>query len=292
MTPPGVPREQHILLGIGFMILAATILPVMNGFVQWLNLRYPPEQVIWARITGQLLIMLALMLPRSGLRVLATKRPGLQFGRSLCQLVSTSFYFVALVTLPLAKAAAVGFVAPFVVALLAWPMLGERLRAARMLAVAVAFIGVLVVIRPGSESFQPASLLILGSAVTNALYQVLTRMVAPHDRPETSVLWSALLGGVVLTLLVPWFWTAPRSLLDGAAFLAVGALGAAGHYCVARAFGLGPAAVIAPFHYWQIFAAVGMGVLMTGLWPEATTWAGAAIIIAAGVFLAIHEGRR
>ncbi|WP_137177869.1 DMT family transporter [Roseomonas sp. AR75] len=290
MTP--AQREQNVLLGIGFMMLAATILPVMNGFVQWLNLRYPPEQVVWARITGHLVIMLAIMLPRSGLRVLATNRPALQFGRSLCQLSSTSFYFVGLVTLPLAKAAAVGFLAPFIVTLLAWPMLGERLRAARLAAVVLGFIGVLVVIQPGSDSFQVASLLILGSAVTNALYQVLTRKVAPHDRPETSVLWSALVGGVVLTLAVPWFWTTPATLLDLAAFIAVGAIGAAGHYCVARAFGLGPAAVIAPFHYWQIVSATIMGVLLTGLWPEGATWLGAAIIVGAGVFLAINEGRR
>jgi drug/metabolite transporter (DMT)-like permease len=116
--------------------------------------------------------------------------------------------------------------------------------------------------------------------------------VAPHDRPETSVLWSALLGGVVLTLAVPWFWTTPATLPDLAAFVAVGAIGAAGHYCVARAFGLGPAAVIAPFHYWQIVSATIMGVLLTGLWPEAATWLGAGIIISAGVFLAINEGRR
>ncbi|WP_372623517.1 DMT family transporter [Falsiroseomonas sp.] len=292
MTPPGAPREQRILLGIGFMILGATILPAMNGIVQWLTPRYPPEQVVWARITGQLLVMVALMLPRAGLRVLATRRPGLQFARSVCQVVSTSLYFVALVTLPLAKAAVIGFIGPFIVALLAWPMLGERLRLARMLAVAAAFVGVLVVIRPGGAAFQPASLMILGSASLMALYHVLTRMVSTHDRAETSVLWSALLGGVVLTLLVPLFWVTPSSVADALAFLALGAFGAGGHYCVARAFGLGPAAVIAPFQYWQIVTAVAIGVVFSGVWPEPATWVGAAIVVAAGVFLAIHEGRR
>ena len=144
MTPPGTPREQRILLGIGFMMLAASILPVMNGIVQWLNLRYPPEQVIWARITGHLLIMLVLMLPRAGLRVVATNRPALQFGRSLCQLSSTSLYFVGLVTLPLAKAAAVGFLAPFVVALLAWPLLGEPLGVAGLVGVALVSAGMIL----------------------------------------------------------------------------------------------------------------------------------------------------
>lgn len=291
MTETG-PREPRILLGIGFMMLAASFFPVMNGLVQWLSPRYPSEQIIWARITGQFLLMVAIMLPAAGLRVFATRRVGLQVGRSLCQLASTTLYFIAIATVPLAKATAIGFLAPFIVALLAWPLLGERPKLRRMLAVAAAFIGVLVVIRPGGEGFQPASLLILCSASAYALYQVLTRKVAPHDSAETSTLWSALVGAVALTLLAPFFWTTPASFADALAFLGLGALATAGHYCVARALSYGPAAVISPFQYWQIVGSVLVGVALTGLWPDGGTWGGAAIIIGAGVFLAVVEGRR
>lgn len=286
------PREPRLLVGIGFMMLAASILPVMNGTVQWLSPRYPSEQIIWARITGQFLIMLVLMLPAAGLRVFATRRPWHQTGRSLCQFASTMLYFTAIATVPLAKATAIGFLAPFIVALIAWPMLGERPRLRRLLAVVAAFIGVLVVIRPGGDSFQPATLLILGSASAYALYQVLTRMVAGQDKAETSVLWSALIGAVVLTLALPFFWVTPRSLGDALGFVAVGLLGAAAHYCVARAFGYGPATVISPFQYWQILGAVAAGIVVQGVWPDGGTWLGAAIIVGAGVFLAVSEGRR
>jgi drug/metabolite transporter (DMT)-like permease len=286
------PREPRLLIGIGFMMLAATVLPVMNGIVQWLSPRYASEQIIWARITGQFLIMLVLMLPAAGLQVFATRRPGLQVGRSLCQFASTMFYFTAIATVPLAKATAIGFLAPFIVALIAWPMLGERPKLRRVLAVIAAFIGVLVVIRPGGASFQPATLLILGSASAYALYQVLTRMVAGHDKAETSVLWSALIGAVVLTLALPFFWVTPHSLGDALGFVAVGLLGAAAHYCVARAFGYGPASVISPFQYWQILGAVAAGMVVQGVLPDGGTWLGAAIIVGAGVFLAVSEGRR
>jgi drug/metabolite transporter (DMT)-like permease len=289
MSPP--QREPRILLGIGFMMLAASFFPVMNGIVQWLSPRYPSEQIVWARITGQFLLMLAIMLPGAGLRVFATKRPGLQAGRSLCQLTSTSVYFIALASVPLAKAAAIGFIAPFIVALIAWPLLGERPRLRRLIAVCVGFAGVLVVIRPGAAGFQPASLLILVSASAYALYQVLTRKVAPHDGPQTSTLWSALLGAVLLTLLAPWFWVTPAGALDLLAFIALGSFATAGHYCVARAFALGPAAVIAPFHYWQIVGSVIIGVLLTGFWPDGPTWLGAAVIVGAGIHLAVIEGR-
>ena len=291
MTDTG-PREPRIMLGIAFMMLAASFFPVMNGLVQWLSPRYPSEQIIWARITGQFVLMLALMLPGAGLMVFATRRPTLQLGRSFCQLASTSLYFIAVASVPLAKAAAIGFIAPFIVALLAWPLLGEKPQLRRMLAVAAAFAGVLVVIRPGDESFQAASLLILLSASFYALYQVLTRKVAPHDSAQTSTLWSAVVGSAVLTLVVPFVWVTPANLADTLAFLALGGLATAGHYCVARAMSYGPAAVISPFQYWQIVGSVLMGVAITGLWPDGGTWIGAAVIIGAGVFMAVTEGRR
>jgi drug/metabolite transporter (DMT)-like permease len=286
------PREPRVLLGIGFMVLAASLLPVMTGLVQWLSPRYPSEQIVWARIAGHLLVMLAIMLPSAGLRVFATRRLAAQLGRSALQLISTGFHFTALATIPLVKATAIGFISPFIVALLAWPILGERPRLGRMIAVLVAFCGVLVVIRPGSPEFQWASLLVLGSACAFAVYQVLTRMVAPHDRADTSALYSALLGAVVLSLAAPFFWVTPTSLGDAIAMLSLGAFGAAGHYCVARAMSYAPAAVISPFHYWQIIGATIMGVIVTGLWPDTVTWAGAAIVVSAGLYLALSEGRR
>jgi len=286
------PRETRLWLGIGFMLLAASFFPVMNGLVQFLSPRYPSEQVIWARITGHFLAMVVVMLPARGLWVLATRRPGLQAARSLCQLASTSLYFSALASLALAKAAAIGFLAPFVVALLAWPMLGERPSLARLATVAVGFTGVLVVIRPGLDGFEPASLLILGSVLFYGTYQVLTRKVAPHDSAETSSLWSAMLGAVIATLAVPLFWVTPQGLADISAFLALGMLGAAGHYCVARAMAYAPAAVVSPFQYWQIVGSVLMGVALTGLWPDGATWAGSAIIVGAGIALALLESRR
>lgn len=286
------PEQPRILLGIGFMLLAASLFPVMNGLVQWLSPRYPSEQIIWARITGHLVSMLVVMLPASGWLVLATQRPLAQIGRSICQLCSTSFYFVGVASVPLAKAAAISFIAPFIVTLLAWPMLGERPKLRRVLAVCVGFVGVLVVIRPGTSVFQPASLLLLIAACCYALYQVLTRKVAPYDRAETSALYSALLGSVVLSLVVPFFWVTPTSLADGLAFLALGLLGATGHYCVARAMAYAPAAIVAPFLYWQIVGSIIVGFIISGLWPDGGTWIGAAIVVGAGLFLAIAEGRR
>jgi drug/metabolite transporter (DMT)-like permease len=151
---------------------------------------------------------------------------------------------------------------------------------------------VLVVIRPGSAVFQPASLLIVGSAFCYAVYQVFTRKVAGIDRPETSVMYSALVGTVVMSCVVPFVWVLPGTLTDVLLHLALGMLGAGGHWCVAKAMTYGQASVIAPFQYWQMIGSVLVGYVVSGLFPDGYTWLGAGIIVACGITLAVAESRR
>jgi drug/metabolite transporter (DMT)-like permease len=280
-----------VLLGVLLMCTASTLFPVMNGLVQVLSRSYPSEQLIWARTAGHLLIVLALLLPRYGLAVVRTRRPGAQVVRSCMLLTSTTLFFFGVKGIPLAKAACISLMAPFFVTLLAWPMLGERIRPFRLAAVLVGFVGVLVVIRPGSEVFQPASLLIVGSALCYALYQVYTRGVAGQDRPETSVLYSALVGTVVMSAVVPFAWRTPTGVVDALLMGALGLLGAAGHYCVARAMTYAQANTLSPFQYWQIIGSVAVGYVVSGLLPDAQTWMGAAIIVAAGLAIALTAAR-
>jgi drug/metabolite transporter (DMT)-like permease len=283
---------RRLWLGIFFMCVATTCFPIMNGIVQVLSRTYPSEQIIWARTAGHLLIVLVLVIPRYGIEVLATKRPAAQVSRSLLLLGSTTLFFFAVKDVPLAKAASISFMAPFFVTLLAVPMLGERIDAKRLAAVLVGFSGVLVVIRPGSEVFQPAALLIVGSAFCYAVYQVLTRLVAGIDRPETSVMYSGLVGTVVMSFVVPFVWIMPHNATDLMLHLALGLLGAGGHWCVAKAMTYGQASVISPFQYWQMIGSVLVGYVVSGLFPDAYTWVGAGIIVACGVTLAVAESRR
>jgi drug/metabolite transporter (DMT)-like permease len=283
---------RRLWLGIFFMCAATTCFPIMNGIVQVLSRTYPSEQIIWARTAGHLVIVLALVIPRYGIEVLATKRPAAQVSRSLLLLGSTTLFFFAVKDVPLAKAASISFMAPFFVTLLAVPMLGERIDGKRLAAVLVGFSGVLVVIRPGSEVFQPAALLIVGSAFCYAVYQVFTRKVAGTDRPETSVMYSALIGTVVMSFVVPFVWIMPHNTTDLMLHLALGLLGAGGHWCVAKAMTYGQASVISPFQYWQMIGSVLVGYVVSGMFPDAYTWVGAGIIVACGVTLAVAESRR
>lgn len=283
------PAIHRPLLGIALMCVAGTVLPFMNGIGKLLAESYPPEQVVWARFVSHLVWVFVIATPRLGRDLFRTTRPGLQVALSLVMLTSSVIFFVALPHIGLAEASVINFVSPFLVMLLALPMLGERFVMHRVIGVTVGFIGVLVVIRPGADVFNWASIAILGSAGFYALFQVLTRMVAGHDRPETSIFYSVLAGSVATSLAMPWFWKAPMSWGDGVLMASLGFIGAVGHYCLARAMLYAAASVISPFNYWQLIGAVGVGYALFGALPDLWTWAGAVLIVGAGLYIGWRE---
>lgn len=285
-------ERGRVALGIFFMVVATSLFPFMNGAVQLLSERYESDQIIWARVTSHLAFMLLLLLPRDGKALFHTRQLGAQIARSACQLMSTSFYFTAVKFLTLAQATTISFTTPFIVAGLAWPILGERLGLQRLAAMMVAFFGVLVVIRPGSDVFHWASVGVLCSAFFYGLYQVYTRRVAGFDTPNTSVIYSVLMATIVMSILMLFRWKTPESWLDIGLMCSLGIFGGLGHWALAKAMTYAPANVVSPFQYWQLIGAVWVGYLISGKLPDAFTWVGAAIIIGAGLYLAWFDTRR
>jgi drug/metabolite transporter (DMT)-like permease len=290
-SPAPAAAPNRTLTGILFMLAASSMFPVMNGLVQVLSARYSTEQIVWARAASHFVFVLALFIPPLGVAVVRTTQLKWQVIRSMVHLLSMLCFFSGVKYLPLAKAASISFTAPFFVALLAWPMLGERITPNRLMAVIVAFLGVLVVIRPGSEVFQWASLYMLGSAACYGLYQILTRRVAGHDPAETTAVYSALVGTVVMSIWAPFAWTPIASWSDAALLFSLGIIGGTAHYFVARAMIYAQANIIAPFGYWQLVGSVIVGYIISGYLPDAFTWIGAGIIICAGLFIAWNETR-
>ena len=265
----------------------------MNTGVKVLSAHLPVVEIIWARSLVHLVFVFALFAPTSGgWRLFVTRRPAIQVTRSLLLLASTSFFFTALARVPLADATAISFTSPFVVAALAGPLLHERVGTGQWLTIAVGFLGALVIIRPGFGHTSPYALLVFGSAACYSLYQVFTRYVAGVDRPETSVTYSALVGTVLLSACVPFYWRAPATLSHALVLISLGLLGGLGHYCVARALLWGPASILSPFHYSQLILAALAGYLVFGDVPSVWTWAGAAIIIGSGLHMVWRETSR
>jgi drug/metabolite transporter (DMT)-like permease len=288
MSGTFVPRP---IVGILFMLGAATLFPVMNGMVKMLHAGYPAEQIIWARNATHLLFVLALFMPGRGLVIFRTRALGVQMARSICLLASTICFFVAVKYIELGKAATIQFITPFIVTLMAWHWLGEKLVPARLAAVLAGFLGVIVVIRPGADVFAWADLLPVASSVFYSAYQVFTRSISDKDSPETSVVYSALIGTLAMMIFLPFVWTAPTTLADAAIMSSLGVLGGLGHYCVARALMHAEASVISPFNYWQIVGSTIFGLIVFAEFPDVFVWLGAAMIVAAGVFMAWQESR-
>jgi drug/metabolite transporter (DMT)-like permease len=289
--PPG--REIRILRAVAFIVVATLLFICMNTGVKLLSPHVPTLEIIWARSLGHLLFVIALFAPaHGGWRLFETRRPAVQLGRSLLLLASTSFFFTAIGHVPLADATAVSFTSPFIVAAVAGPFLRERVSASQWAAIALGFAGALIIIRPGAGGLSAYALLVLGSAACYALYQVLTRLVAGTDRPETSVAYSALVGTLLLSALVPAYWKTPERLWHALVLAGLGLFGGIGHYCVARALLWGPAAVISPLHYFQLIWAAVAGYAVFGDVPSGWTWIGAAIIIASGIYIAWRETTR
>jgi drug/metabolite transporter (DMT)-like permease len=166
-------------------------------------------------------------------------------------------FFFAVKHVPVAEAISVTFVAPLAVVLLAWPLLGERITLFRLAAVVVGFSGVPIVIRPGSAVFQWASVLLLGSAMCYAFYQILTRRLAGIDQPAASIFYSVM-GALLMLLWLPFVWKVPGVWPDWALLCSLGVIGALGHYCVAKAMTYASANFVAPFNYTQMIGSRGL----------------------------------
>jgi drug/metabolite transporter (DMT)-like permease len=275
-----------------YMLFAAVLIPLLNVSAKYLARDYPIVEITWARYAGHFVYMVIAFAPRRGLRLFAASQPTLQLVRSALLCVSTLIFITALRYVPLPTATAISFTAPFIVTALAPWLLREAVGPLRWLTVAAGLLGALIVVRPGFAGSDEAALLVFGSALTSAFYQILTRKLAAHDPAETSITYIALAGFVLTTLPLPFVWKTPASLLDAALFVGLGVFGGFGHYFLVRAFELAPAPFVSPFNYAQLVGATALSFAVFGQIPDLWTWIGALIIVGSGLFLLLAERRK
>jgi drug/metabolite transporter (DMT)-like permease len=290
MTDPTRPHPLRHALPL--FLLAGYFLSTLDASAKWLLREHSLFLVIWARYAGQMLVVTPFARAGGGPRFWRTERLGLQLLRSSLLLAATFCFFGALRYLPLAEASAISFLAPVFVVMLSGPILGERAHRARWVSAITGFLGVLIVLRPGSAVFHPAALLMIGMALANAFYSLFTRKLADED-PHTSLFYSALVGTIGLTLFLPFgLGDGWPPLRDAAVFLLLGLLAGLGHWCVIRAFARAPAALLTPFSYLQMIWAIAYGYLVFGQLPDLTSGLGMAVIVGSGLALAWFEQRR
>ena len=291
--PDDLTRERASrLTGIALMCAAVTCFAFLDTTAKYLSLYMATLQVVWARYTGAFVFALMVANPWTRPGLMRTTRPALQIGRSFLLLGSTLCNFAALRYLQLDEAIAIVFSTPFLIAALSGPLLGEWVRWQRWVAICVGFLGVLLVTRPGFETFQPAALLSLTAALFYAVYSISTRVLARTDSNETTLFYSNIVGAVALLPVLPLVWTAPTDPLVIALMVASGALGSLGHYFLIAAHRLAPASVLSPFIYTQLALVIMLGYLVFGDVPQRWTIIGSAIVVASGLYLLYRERMR
>ncbi len=221
--------------------------------------------------------------------VVKSRRLPLQIVRSLLLFASTALNFLALRYLQLAETISIQFAAPLTVALLAGPLLGEWSSRARLMAIGVGFLGVLVIVRPGVGGMHPAALLCVANVVVYAFYAIITRKLAAYDSTATTMFYTGLAGLALMAPLLPWIWTSPASLTHWALLFGVALFGTLGHWLLVMAHARAPANVLAPFIYTQLLWSVTLGFLLFGDVPSRWTVAGAMIVVGSGLYLLAQE---
>jgi len=276
------------LRGIGLLCSGLIFFTLLDALAKYASHSVPVIEIVWVRFLGQTALVIAVLRPWRDFSLYRTRRPGLQIVRAFGLFGSTYFNFLALHTLRLDQTATISLASVFVIAGLAVPMLGEYVGPRRWAAIVAGFAGVLVVLRPFG-GFEPTMLYSVASMLSYSIYNLLTRKLAPFETTRSLLLYSGLLPTVLLTPMALPVAVWPSDTVVVLAVAGTAVCGAIGHSFIISALRLAPASLLAPFNYIQLVLMTAAGFLFFGDLPDHYTVAGAAIIVASGLYILYRE---
>ncbi|MFE0013371.1 DMT family transporter [Mesorhizobium sp. NPDC059054] len=250
-----------------------------------------PLFIAWVRFSVHVVLVIGLFRGWQGIGRFRTGNLKAHILRGMLLAGSTLCNIVALRTLQLAETTSIYFFGPMVITALAGPLLGEWAGWRRWLAILAGFIGVLVITRPGVGVFGIGHLFALGSMLSNSLYVIMTRRMAATETPESLIFYSALAPAVILSPTLFFSATLPADAWHWLILLLLGVFGGGGHWLLIRAYKLATATALAPYPYSQMIWMIGFGYFIFGQFPDGWTLAGAAIIVASGLYILHREHR-
>jgi len=287
---------------MALMMLAMVFVPVLDLFAKLLAVDYAVIQVTWARFVFHGLWLLPLLAWKGVVWWRMPNQPVFQLLRSLMLTITTVAFFYAIKDNPIPTALTLLFVSPLIVAIFAPVLLGESFDIARGIAVVLGFLGVLVVLRPTTDSFSPTILWALLAGISYAFYIMFTRKLSASGPPLLTLFYTAIGGVLVLTPLVSSVWQTPN--LTGLVMMAsMGLFAAIGHFLIIMACEYATASQLSPFNYFEIVAATAISYFAFDFFPDVYVWVGIAIICTSGAYVswrelqlskkarAIHDGR-
>lgn len=291
-------RRSSFWLGIGCLILGQWTLSLLDTAGKLLaQSGYHVVMIAWMRYTINTAFMAATLAPwyrrRTGASILQSRHPGLQVFRALLLLLSTIVFFSVLKIVPLAEGTAMNFCAPLIVLAVSPWLLQEKSYPSRWIAVALGFLGMLVVVRPGGAISGEGVMLGAASAGIFAIVSMLNRKMNQFDPPVVTLFYGGLAGMLASSCIVPFFWSAHEpTLREGLILASTGVTSTLGHYLVNTAYRHAEASLLSPFFYLQVISAMTMGWLVFGQLPDMLTALGIGIICTSGMGAAYMEHRR
>lgn len=296
-------QPDNFAVGVLWMLTTMCLFVTMDTVAKYLTQTYPVAQVVWARFFFHM-VWLSLYLRSSLLTVVSSGNLPLQLLRSGCLMLTTLLFFTGLKTSDLSTATCIMFLSPIFVTILAVPLLGESVGLRRFIGVLVGFMGALIIVSPKLDAMasvntsqawtlsqllpRPGHIILICAAMSNALYQIMTRKLSAVDSSLTALFYSGIIGAFATTAWLPTVWIGP-ALTDWILLACVGLLGCVSHFCLIRALRNAPASVVVPFSYSALIWATLLGFFVFSTLPDRSTLLGAALIIASGLYIFYRE---
>jgi len=283
-------QSNSVPRGIGLLMLALLVFAVMDVLIKWTSSTYGTLQIVFFRSAFGLLPLMLLVARSGGFALLKTSRAGGHVARSLIGAGALVCFFYAFAHMPLADVYAIHFAGPLFLTALSGPMLGEQVGWKRWTAVAIGFVGVLIMLRPGAGVFQPIALVPLLGALCYAVAMIFVRKLSRTETNAAIVFYFTMTGVGVGGLGMTADWETPD--LPGFLLLAsIGILGGIAQILMTQAFRLAPASILAPFEYTAMVWAVVFGYLVFADLPTVPMMAGALIVAGSGLYILYRETR-
>jgi drug/metabolite transporter (DMT)-like permease len=276
--------------GILLFFAALLLFACMDTTTKYLAASYNVPLIVAVRYITHALLMLVLLAPRHGRKMIQTKRTGLVMLRGASLAVSSLFMGLALQRMPVAETTAIVFLGPIIVVLLAVPFLGERLTRFSWVAAVIGFIGVLLIARPGNTLDWLGTLFAFCVVCALVVYQLLSRVLVKTEETIPLLFYTAMIGATVYGCLLPWTWYGPApDTKDILLFLSMGVSGGLGHFLYTAAYRHAPASVLAPMNYLQLLWAGLLGWMVFAHIPDTLSIVGMAVIIVSGAIIALQS---
>lgn len=280
--------NEQVLLAITLIAASTLLFAGCDVGAKFIQHEASPEKIAWWRNLVYVIVAVPFALRREGRTVFRPHHPWLNILRGLSAICGTILFLFGLQYQEIPDATAISFVSPIFVMALSIVFLGEVVGARRWIAALVGFIGVLIIVQPGTSSFHYASVFNLVAAFVGAFSTILTRKAA-RDHAETMMVWTSIIGLSVTTILV-WPEIGQTSWHEIAFGLAGGLFFAFGQVCCVFAYRMAPASLLAPFSYLQMISATAVSFVVWSIVPGMTTTIGASLIVASGLY-SLHRER-